>query len=202
MSQPGSTFELSRSLSDEEYLALEKKTGQQYELFEGEIFPLPPATYNHRIISANINRLIGKSVRGRFNVGTGDLRLKVEATGLLTYSDLFVTRGDLTMVEPGTTLINPIVLGEVISPSTELYDRTVKFEHYRQISTLSSYLLFSQSAPLVEHYSRETDNIWLYWSAAGPHATIDIPILKATLSLAEIYAGVEFGESFLRPFRH
>lgn len=201
MSSPGST--ISKFLSDDEYLALEQKTGLKYELFDGEAFPMPPASFNHRIISANLNRHLGHLLKGRCNVGSADLRLKVEATGLLTYPDLFVTRGDLTMVEPGTTLVNPSLIAEVSSPATELYDRTIRFEHYRQIPTLSTYLIVNQNVPRVEQFNRETGAKWLYLSAFGPHATLELPSLKVTLSLADIYSGVEFPDlgNFMRPFR-
>lgn len=193
----------SRSLSEEEYLALERNTGVKYEFFQGEAFPIPRANFNHRLIAGNLNRHLGKLLKGRCNVGSADLRLKVEATGLLTYPDLFVTRGDLTVVEPGATLINPILVAEVSAPATELYDRTIRFEHYRQIPTLSTYLVISQNLPRIEQFSRETGNKWLHLSAFGPHATVDLLSLRINLSLAEIYSGVEFADlrSFMRPFR-
>lgn len=190
-------------LTDVQYVELERKSGLKHEFFAGEAFPLPTPALNHRIITGNFTRHLGALLKGRCHVGGADLRLKVESTGLLTYPDLFVTRGELTMVEPGTTLINPIVIGEVLSPTTELYVRTAKFEHYRQIPTLSTFLLISQNAPVIEQFSRETDTAWLYSSITGPHASMDIPALKVTVSLAEVYAGVEFGDNgdFLRPFR-
>jgi Uma2 family endonuclease len=191
------------TITEDEYLALEKKTGVKHEFFEGEVFPLPSAGFNHRIVAGNLSRHLGKLLRGKCNVGGGDLRMKVESTGLLTYADVIVTRGELTMVEPGTTLVNPTLIAEVLSPATELYNRTTKFEHYRQIPTLSMYLLITENYPRIEAFSRETDSVWLNWSAFGPHAAIDIPSLKVTLALAEIYAGVEFVETSesLRPRR-
>jgi Uma2 family endonuclease len=200
MSPPAAT---SHFLSDEEYLALEKKTGLKYELFDGEAFPMPPASFNHRIIAANLNRHLGKLCKGRCNVGSADLRLKVETTGLLTYPDVFVTRGEVDLVEPGATLVNPSLIAEVSSPTTELYDRTVRFEHYRQIPTLSTYLVISQNAPRVEQFNRETDSKWLHLTAFGPHATMELLPLQITISLAEVYSGVEFPDlsNFLRPIR-
>ena len=190
-------------ITEEAYLALEQKTGVKHEYLEGRAFAVPAASFNHRIITGNLSRHLGKLLRGKCNVGSADQRLKVEGTGLLTYADLFVTRGDLTMVEPGTTLVNPTMIAEVLSPQTELYDRTIKFEHYRQIPTMSTYLLVSQDAPRVEAYSRETDAVWLHWIVYGPHSSIDLPALKVTVSLAEIFAGVEFAEAsdYLKPIR-
>lgn len=199
----GGVSQTEPEISEEKYLALERKTGFKHEYLEGQAFSLPAASFNHRIITGNLNRHLGKLLRGKFNVGSADQRLKVEATGLLTYADLFVTRGDLTMVEPGTTLVNPTMIAEVLSPQTELYDRTIKFEHYRQIPTMSTYLLVSQDAPRVEVYSRETDAVWLHWIVYGPHSSIDLPALEVTMALAEIFAGVEFAEAsdYLKPIR-
>jgi Uma2 family endonuclease len=191
------------ALTEEDYIALEKKAGLKHEFLDGNVFPIPVPGFNHRIIAANLSRHLGKLLRGKCNVGSADQRLKVEETGLLTYPDLFVTRGDLTMVEPGTTLVNPVMIAEILSPETELYDRSIKFEHYRQIPTLSTYLLVSQNTPRVEAFSRETDTVWLHWIVYGPHASIDLPALKVTVSLAEIFAGVEFAEAsdYLKPIR-
>jgi Uma2 family endonuclease len=166
---------------------------------------LVTAGFNHRIVAGNLNRHFGRLLKGRGNVGSADLRLKVEATGLLTYPDLFVTRGALTMVEePAAALVNPSLLAEVTATETELYDRTTKFAHYRRIPTLSAYLLVSPDVPRVEQFNRETDSKWLYTWAAGPHATLELPSFQVTISLAEIYAGVEFPdrEAFLRPTRN
>ena len=191
------------TITEEEYLALERKTGVKHEFLDGEVFPLPEASFNHRIITGNLMRHLGRLLLGKCNVGSVDQRLKVEATGLLTYADLFVTRRDVRMGEPRTTLVNPTMIAEVLAPQTELYDRTVKFEHYRQIPTMSTYLLISQDAPRVEAYSRETDAVWLHWIVYGPHSSIDLPSLKVTVSLAEIFAGAEFAEAgdYLRPMR-
>ena len=189
-------------LSEEEYIDLEKKSGARYEFFAGELFALPSPSLNHRIVTGNLSRHLGRLLKGGFNVGSADLRVKVEATGLLTYPDVFALSGAMEMVEPDS-LVNPTLIAEVVSPRTELYDRTVKFEHYRQIKSLTTYLLVSQDVPRVEQFSRHNEMEWRYTWAGGPHDVMDVRALGITLSLAEIYGGVEFSDAieFERPFR-
>jgi Uma2 family endonuclease len=187
---------LTRHLTEEDYLVLERDSDTKHEYFEGQVFALPSTSFNHRIVAGNLNRHLGHLLKGNWNVGKSDLRVKVEATGLLTYPDAFAVRGDLTLVhEPAATLLNPSFIAEITSSRSELYDRSAKFEHYQQIPTLSTYLLLSESFPRVEQYVRETANKWTYCSVSGPHATMDLPVMNITISLAEIYAGVEFSES-------
>ncbi len=96
---------------------------------------------------------------------------------------------------PGTddTVVNPTLLVEVLSDSTEAYDRGKKFEHYRQIETLREYLLVSQKEPRIEQFTRQTDGRWLLNEAAGVKATLELPSLLITLALAEVFAQVDFG---------
>ena len=188
-------------LNEEDYIDLERKSGARYEFFGGGIFPIPNPSFNHRIVTANLNRHLDKLLKGGCSIGSADLRLKVEATGLLTYPDVFVVTGAMELAHPDS-LLNPAMIAEVMSPRTELYDRTVKFEHYRQIKTLTTYLLVSQDVPRVELYTRHNDVEWRYTWAFGPHDVMDVPSLGITLTLADIYAGVEFAEAdFERPFR-
>jgi Uma2 family endonuclease len=144
-------------------------------------------------------------LKGRCAVGNTDLRIKVETTGLLTYPDVSVICGVPDLVHrPSDTLTNPTLVAEVLSPSTELYDRGVKFEHYRQIPSLTTYLLVSQETPKIEQYVRETEFKWEYRTASELNATMDLPALGITLSLAEIFAGIQFGPELrghMRPLR-
>ena len=189
-------------LSEEEYIDLEKKSGAKYEFFAGELFALPSPSLNHRIVTGNLSQHLGRLLKGGFNVGSVDLRVKVEATGLLTYPDVFALAGAMEMVEPDS-LVNPALIAEVMSPRTELYDRTVKFEHYRQVKTLTTYLLVSQDVPRIEQFSRHNAMEWRYTWAYGPHDILPVRSLGITLNLAEVYAGVEFADAteFERPFR-
>jgi Uma2 family endonuclease len=188
-------------LSVEEYLALEEKSEIRHEFFEGEIFAMAGGTFNHSIIAGNlIAHLKGfTKTRGCF-VSNADLRIKVEATGLLTYPDVAMICGEPHLeYRPADTLTNPTLVAEVLSPSNESYDRGTKFEHYRQIPSLSTYLLISQDAPRVEQFVRQTDFKWEYRTITGLDATMELPALGITLSLKEIFAGVKFRSETGRP---
>ena len=95
--------------------------------------------------------------------------------------------------------MNPTVLVEVLSDSTEAYDRGRKFEHYRQIPTLQAYLLVSQQAPRVEQFIRQAEGRWLLDEAAGVDRHLDLPSLQTSISLAEVFANVSFTPARIRP---
>src|SRR6266849_4682271 len=115
--------------------------------------------------------------------------MRIKATGLYTYPDLSVICGPLQFAE-GTndTVVNPTVLVEVLSDSTEAYDRGKKFEHYRQIPSLKEYLLISQKEPRIEKFARQPDGQWLLSEAAGVGNSLELPSLQITISLAEVFA--------------
>jgi len=97
-----------------------------------------------------------------------------------------------------TPVVNPALLVEVLSDSTEAYDRGKKFEHYRQIPTLQEYLLVSQKEPRIEQFIRQPDGRWLLSEAAGLDASLELPSLRITLSLAEVFAKVNFVRAPIR----
>jgi len=184
----------SRRLSEAEYLEIERAAEFKSEFFEGEMFAMAGGTVQHSLIATNLagefrNRLKG----GRCVAYNADLRIKIEATGLFTYPDLSIICGPLRFAE-GTedTVVNPTVLVEVLSDSTEAYDRGRKFEHYRQIPTLQAYLLVSQQAPRVEQFIRQAEGRWLLEEAAGMDRHLELPALEISISLAEIFANVSF----------
>ena len=189
-----------RRLTEGEYLELERGAGFKSEFLEGEMFAMAGGTLQHSLIATNLagefrNRLKGS----RCIPFNSDLRIKIAATGLWTYPDLSVLCGPPEFV-PGTndTVLNPSLLVEVLSDSTEAYDRGTKFEHYRQIPTLREYLLVSQKAPRIEQFTRQPDGRWLLNEVAGLEAMLELPSLQITLSLAEVFARVDFVANPLR----
>jgi Uma2 family endonuclease len=191
----------SRRLTEAEYLEIERAAEFKSEFFDGEMFAMAGGTPQHSLIATNLaaefrNRLKDHACTG-YNT---DLRIKVEATGLLTYPDLSVICDPLQFAE-GTddTVVNPTVLVEVLSNSTEAYDRGRKFEHYRQIPNLREYLLVSQTEPRIEQFIRQSDGRWLLNEAAGMEKKIELPSLKITISLSEIFAKVNFVPVPIRP---
>lgn len=123
----------------------------------------------------------------------------MEASGLFTYPDISVVCGGLQFVEGTTdTAINPTVIVEVLSDSTEAYDRGRKFENYRQIPMLRACILVSQYEPHVDQFTRTADGVWALSEAKGLGATLDLAPLGIRLELAEIYANVSFKPPTLR----
>jgi len=181
-------------LTETEYLDLERSLESRNEFFDGEVFAMSGGTPLHSQIASNLIQVIGRRLSGgRCVVYTSDLRLKVEATGLFTYPDLSVVCGPLQFAA-GTddTVLNPTVIVEVLSDSTEAYDRGKKFENYRRMPSLREYLLVSQKEPRIEQFVRQENEQWLLREAAGLEATLALPSLEIKISLAEVFAGVEF----------
>jgi len=186
--------EASRRLTEAEYLEIERAAEFKSEFFEGEVFAMAGGTPQHSLIATNLAREFGNRLTSANGVPyNADLRLKIEATGLCTYPDLSVICGPLQFAD-GTndTVVNPTLLLEVLSDSTEAYDRGRKFEHYRQIPTCKEYLLVSQQEPRIEQFIRQADGRWLLNEAAGLKATLELPSLRVSISLAEVFAKVNF----------
>ncbi len=184
----------SRPLTETEYLATERNSDFKSEFFDGEMFAMAGGTPQHSLIATNLAAAFRNRLRGqRCTPYNSDLRIKIEATGLFTYPDLSIICGALRFA-PRTddTVVNPTVLVEVLSDSSEAYDRGKKFEHYRQIPTLQEYLLVSQREPRIEHFVRQPDKRWLLNEAVGLEGTLELPCLRITIGLAEVFADVKF----------
>jgi Uma2 family endonuclease len=190
-----------RKLTEAEYLALERAAEFKSEFFAGEMFAMAGGSPVHSLVATNLAGEFRGKLKGRPCVPyNSDLRIQVQATGLMTYPDLSVICGEMEFA-PGTddTATNPTVLVEVLSDSTEAYDRGRKFENYRQLPSLREYLLVSQREPRFEQFIRQPGGEWLLRQAAGLESTLALPSLDITLSLAEVYAGVKFVPGSLRP---
>lgn len=140
----------------QEYLTLERKSPTRNEYFRGEIFAMAGASREHSLIGANITREVGNQILDRpCESYSNDMRVRVDATGLYTYPDVVVVCGEPEFQDREVdTLLNPTVIFEVLSESTEAYDRGVKFGHYRKIPSLREYVMVSQDRMLVERYTR------------------------------------------------
>ena len=136
-----------RLLTPEEYLAQEELAEFRSEYYRGQVFAMSGGSFSHVFINDNLALEIGAQLKGspcRF--GSSDLRVRVAATGLYTYPDAVIICGAPDLLRgPTDTLLNPRVVIEILSPSTESYDRTQKFDHYRQLPTLQEYVLVAQN---------------------------------------------------------
>jgi len=194
-----------RLLSAEEYLALESTADVRHEFHDGEMFAMGGGTLWHNLIKDNFSLSIRNRIEGRgCRVVTSDQRVKVDATGLYTYPDVVVFCGAATM-EDGIhhTLTNPLLIVEVLSESTEKYDRGITFGHYRRMATLREYVLVALDRLSVEVFLRQTGvtdpagngDHWMLSTAASPGASIHLGTLGISVPLAELYDGVEFPPS-------
>jgi len=195
-----SVAESARRFTETEYLELERRAEFKSEFFEGEVFAMSGGTPLHSQIATNLAAEFRNQLKGKRCVPyNSDLRMKVQATGLVTYPDLSVACGPLQFAA-GTddTVVNPTVVVEVLSDSTEAYDRGRKFENYRRMPSLREYLLVSQKEPRIEQFVRQESGQWLLQEAVGWDAALSLPSLGITISLAEVFAGVEFVPSPIR----
>ncbi len=181
-------------LSEVEYLEIERKAEIKSEFYDGEMFAMSGGSRWHSIISSNVGRELGNALKGRgCVVFESNMRVKVEATGLYTYPDVSVSCEEQRFVDDEMdTLLNPAVIVEVLSESTEKYDRGQKFQQYQQIPSLQEYMLVSQQAARVELLVREGGGTWRLHQAEGLEAKITSPTLGVTLELREIFTHVKF----------
>lgn len=184
--------EPNRQWTVEEYLAHERESEVRHELVDGEIFAMVGGSREHDVVCWNLVEILGPRLRERGCRGfTSNMRVHVPATGLFTYPDLSVVCGEPEFRdEEVDTLCNPVLLVEVLSPSTENYDRGRKFVHYRSIPSLRLYLLLAQDRPRAELFTRQPDNGWLLTETTDPRGVVELSVLDAKLPLAEVYAGV------------
>lgn len=182
-----------KTLPPDEYLALERVSDHKSEFLNGETFAMAGASPRHALIVGNLVRELSLALRDRPGaVFASDLRLRVTPTGLYTYPDVMVACGDLQFADDQRdTLLNPTLIVEVLSPSTQDWDRGGKFAHYRTLGSVSDYLLVDQDRPHIELFSRQPDERWLFSEMDGSDAAVELRSLGLSLSLAEIYAKVE-----------
>ena len=180
-------------IAAEDYLARERASDTKHELVNGVIVAMAGASPRHVLIATNLTVALGNALASRPCVVLGsDQRVLVEATGLYTYPDVTVVC-ERPRFDPkdATTLVNPLVIVEVLSDSTEAYDRGAKFAHYRSVTSLAEYVLVAQAERRVEHYRRLEGGQWVLTVYEDDDAKVAFPALGTELTLREIYVKVE-----------
>lgn len=182
------------TMTPAEYLAFERGQRQKHEYWNGQLYLMAAANGQHNLIVANGLALLGMQLRGRSAaVYPSDMRVLIPATGLYTYPDALIVCGKALFEDADEdTLLNPTVIVEVLSKSTEQYDRGNKFRNYRSIPSLREYLLVAQDERRVEHYIRQNDDQWLLTECAEPAGQIVLPTVDCTLPMADLYDKVAF----------
>lgn len=177
-------------LTPEEYLARERRSELKSEYFAGETFAMAGGSKRHNLVAGNINRILGTQLLERdCNVYNSDMRVKIAGVGKYTYPDASVACVDEAFEdEDEDTLLNPIVIMEVLSKSTEAYDRGKKWEHYQRLESLLDYLLISQTPYRVEQFTRQSGGSWSYTEYVGELEVIEIKSIGCSLLMRDIYA--------------
>jgi len=181
-----------RTYTPEEYLALERKAATKSEYVNGEIYAMAGASREHNLIAGNLFAELRAQLRERpCETYMSDMRVRVRPIGLYTYPDVVVVCGRPKFEDAQVdVLVNPTVIVEVLSPSTEAYDRGEKFAHYRYLESLQEYVLVAQDRMRVEHYARLGQQ-WLLTAFSRPDEVLVLPSLECAVTLADIYARVE-----------
>jgi len=184
-----------KRFTPQEYLALERKSETRNEYYNGEIFAMAGASREHNLIAGNLFRDIGNQLEDRpCETYMNDMRVWIEATGLYTYPDVVVVCGEPRFQNREVdTLLNPAVIVEVLSPTTEAYDRGDKFRHYRRIDSLREFVLISQDRMMVERYTRQGKD-WVLSDMTDPDQVLKLESIGCQIPLGRIYAKIKFPE--------
>jgi Uma2 family endonuclease len=176
-------------LTANDYLVWERQQETRHEYLEGHVFAMTGASRAHNMLCANILASLHGQLRGKpCEIYVNDMRVKVSETGMYTYPDLVAACGEPQFEDQAVdTLLNPVLIIEVLSDSTERYDRGAKFTHYRSVDSLKEYLLVSQNECRVEHYVRQPGNQWLLSEYEQIEDHIELNSLGSHLTLTEIY---------------
>jgi Uma2 family endonuclease len=178
-------------ITPEQYLEMERAAASRSEYYDGRIYPMAGASPNHERIVANVLRELGVQLRGRpCDLFGSNIGIRVPETGLYTYADASALCGEPRFDGVTDLLLNPTVLIEVLSPSTEAYDRGKKFDHYRKLPSLREYVLLAQDRVHADRFVRDGER-WPLMSFDGPDAMVVVPSIDCVLQLRDVYERVE-----------
>ena len=174
-------------LTEEQYLDIEREAETKSEFRDGRIFAMAASSVNHALLGARIGSLLSYQMPAELRVYSCNLRIK--ASTLYTYADCCVISGmPQCFGDQNDVVLNPLLMVEILSPSTEDYDRGKKFEMYRTIESFREYLIIDQDRRYVEHYSKQDDGSWVLREYSGAEASVPIARLNVQISLGELYA--------------
>ncbi len=177
-----------------EYLQNEEKSLEKHEYYQGEVFAMAGASIPHNQIVANTLIDIGSYLNGKkCRIFPSDLKIHVKANSLFTYPDLSIVCGKVETLENHKDIVtNPTILIEVLSPTTQDYDRGGKFKLYRDIPSLKEYILISSLEVLVEKYNKQADGTWVLHEYKAEKNLFTIAPIDMTAELKSLYRNVEF----------
>lgn len=178
----------------EDYLQLEESTEERHEYRDGDIIPMTGGTTNHNELAGNLYANLKFGLKKRdYRVYIGDVKVWIPHHRIYTYPDVMVISGNPLYADQGTTTVmNPILISEVLSNSTKNYDQGDKFLAYRSIPQLQEYILIDQFRCHVMQYTKQNDQQWLLTEVKSQDSVINFKSFELTLSLADLYEGVDF----------
>lgn len=184
-------------ISPEEYLRIERQAEHKSEYVNGEIFAMTGASLKHNLVSGNTFGELRQQLKGReCQAYTSEMRVKVTATGLYTYPDVVVVCGERKFEDKYfDTLLNPTVLVEVLSPSTERYDRIAKSSYYRTLDSLAEHLLVAQDEVRLEQYVKQPNGQWVLFECTSLDGVVELPSISCSLALRDVYDKVTFDQA-------
>jgi Uma2 family endonuclease len=176
-------------LTEEEYLRIERAAFEKSEYHGGHMFAMAGGSPNHALLAGRAISLLDRALPPGYRVFSSDLRIKIAPTATYTYADCTVVCGDLQCDSAQKdNILNPLLIVEVLSLSTQHYDRGKKFELYRTIESFREYLIIHQDRRFVEHHSKQDDGSWVLREHSGVEGIVAIDCLKLRLALADLYA--------------
>lgn len=189
-----------RKLTAEEYLTIERDADFKSDFYDGVMYSMAGASIEHNDVKENLTYELKSRMRGGpCRPLSSDQRVLINRTGLYTYPDIVVVCNPIERAShDANTIVNPRIIFEVLSPSTERYDREVKLRHYGQIESLQEYILVSQDVPQIHRLVRHTDGTWSLKVFHGVEDTFSLTSLPIEIPLADVYYNVEFPESECR----
>ncbi len=185
-----------KRLTEDEYLVIENEAEFKSEFYNGEMFAMSGASRHHNDLQINlICELHARLKGGKCKVYGSDLRVKVKRTGLYTYPDVVITCDPEIEKKLGVeTLLNPRVIFEILSKTTESYDRGTKFQQFQRLPSVKEYVLVTQDRMVIERYVRQADETWVLKTFDDPKGSFALATVKVKIPLVEIYRGVELPE--------
>jgi Uma2 family endonuclease len=187
------SYPVRRKFTEQEYLTVERAAEFKSEFLDGEMHAMSGASKPHGRLQRNLIGELYAALRGgKWEVFTSDFRVRT-SDRVYFYPDVSVFCGEVrTTDRHDDTSTNPVVIFEVLSPSTEKYDRDVKFQHYRTIDSLADYVLVSQEEIRIEHYTRCADGTWNRRDYGSPQEELKIESIGVSIALDRIYDQAEF----------
>jgi Uma2 family endonuclease len=181
-------------ITPEQYLEIERKAEFRSEYHNGEMFAMAGATEAHRQIVTNLVGNLFQQLRsGPCRIYSHDTRIRVKPTGLYTYPDVVVACGERQFLDARRdTLLNPTLIVDVLSPSTESYDRGRKYHHYTSLDSLREYVLVASEQVSIDVFTRQPSGRWLAGHALKIEDTIELESIGCRLALSDVYENVEF----------